>query len=204
MPEDKGADLSRRAVLAGAAIIPVAALTASAQTPAPPTPSALSDAQLRLLAAFVDRLIPKDELGPSASESGVPEYINRSLGDYLAGEKAAFIEGLESTDAFARRSQNRPFVELPSDQQDALLTSMESGSAEGFPNARAFFNRARRLTLEGMFGDPYYGGNKNFAGWDLIRYPGPRLATTADDQKMGVDIKPYHHSAYGAAGEHGH
>ncbi len=204
MPEDKGADLSRRAVIASAAIIPVAALTAAAQTPATPPPSALSDAQLRLLAAFVDRLIPKDELGPSASESGVPEYINRSLGDYLAGEKTAFIEGLEATDAFARRSQGRPFVELPSDQQDALLTLMESGSAGGFPNARAFFNRARRLTLEGMFGDPYYGGNKNFAGWDLIRYPGPRLATSADDQKMGVDIKPYHHSAYGAGGEHGH
>jgi gluconate 2-dehydrogenase gamma chain len=203
MPEDKGADLSRRAVIASAAMIPVAALTAAAQTTAAP-PSALSDAQLRLVAAFVDRIIPKDELGPGASESGVPEYINRSLGDYLAGEKAAFIEGLEATDAFARRSQDRPFVELPSDKQDAVLTSMESGSAEGFPNARAFFNRARRLTLEGMFGDPYYGGNKNFAGWDLIRYPGPRLATSADDQKMGVDIKPYHHSAYGSGDTHGH
>jgi gluconate 2-dehydrogenase gamma chain len=82
---------------------------------------------------------------------------------------------------------------------------MDGGNAEGFPNARAFFNRARRLTMEGMFGDPYYGGNKNFAGWDLIRYPGPRLATSADDQKMGVEIKPYHHSAYGSSGEgHGH
>src|ERR1700735_2806335 len=196
MPEDKGADLSRRAVIASAAIIPVAALTAAAQSTAAP-PSALSDAQLRLVAAFVDRIIPKDELGPGASESGVPEYINRSLGDYLAGEKAAFIEGLEATDAFARRSQARPFIELSSDKQDAVLISMESGSAEGFPNAQAFFNRARRLTLEGMFGDPYYGGNKNFAGWDLIRYPGPRLAPSADDQKMGVEIKPYHHSAYG-------
>jgi len=201
MPEDKAADLSRRAVIASAAIIPVAALTAAAQTPAP---SALSDAQLRLLAAFVDRLIPKDELGPSASESGVPEYINRSLGDYLAGEKPAFIEGLQSTDAFAHRSQDRAFIDLSADKQDALLTLMESGTAEGFPNARAFFNRARRLTLEGMFGDPYYGGNKNFAGWDLIKYPGPRLATTADDQKMGVDIKPYHHSAYGSGDTHGH
>jgi gluconate 2-dehydrogenase gamma chain len=82
---------------------------------------------------------------------------------------------------------------------------MDNGDADGFPNARAFFNRARRLALEGMFGDPYYGGNKNFAGWDLIKYPGPRLATSADDQKMGVEIKPYHHSAYGASGgNHGH
>jgi gluconate 2-dehydrogenase gamma chain len=203
-------DISRRTVIASAAIIPVAALTAAAQ-PAPTKPAerALSDTQLRLLAAFVDRLIPKDELGPSASESGVPEYINGALGDYLAGEKAAFVEGLQATDTLAHRSHDRAFVDLTHDQQDALLTSMESGTAPGFPNARAFFNRARRLTMEGMFGDPFYGGNKNFAGWDLIRYPGPRLATTSDDQKMGVEIKPYHHSAYGASGEgsgpnHGH
>jgi gluconate 2-dehydrogenase gamma chain len=194
-------EISRRAVIVSAAIVPVAALTAAKSTAQ--TPSALSDAQLRLLAAFVDRLIPKDELGPSASESGVPEYINRSLGDYLAGEKAAFIEGLEMTDAFARRSQGKAFIDLTPEKRDAVLTAMDNGSADGFPNARAFFNRARRLTLEGMFGDPFYGGNKNFAGWDLIKYPGPRLATTAADQKMGVEIKPLHRSAYGN-NDHGH
>lgn len=195
-------EITRRTVITSAAILPVAALAASAQ--APPAVTALSDAQLRILAAFVDRIIPKDELGPSASESDVPIYINRALGDYLAAEKTAFIEGLEAMDAFARRSQDRPFIALTAEQQDLVLTAMENGSANGFPNAQAFFNRARRLTMEGMFGDPYYGGNKNFAGWDLIRYPGPRLATTADDQKMGVEIKPYHHSAYGSGDTHGH
>jgi gluconate 2-dehydrogenase gamma chain len=198
MPPD---EISRRAVIVSAAIIPVAALTSAAQ-PAPAPASALSGAQLRILAAFVDRIIPKDELGPSASESDVPVYINRALGDYLAGEKAAFIEGLEATDALARRTGNAAFADQTPEKQDAVLTAMESASAEGFPNAQAFFNRARRLAMEGMFGDPYYGGNKNFAGWDLIKYPGPRLATSQDDQKMGVEIKPYHHSAYGE--NHGH
>ncbi|MGD0130868.1 MAG: gluconate 2-dehydrogenase subunit 3 family protein [Bryobacteraceae bacterium] len=200
-------EITRRAVIVSAALVPVAALAQAPSSPAAPA-SALSDAQLRLLAAFVDRIIPKDELGPSASECDVPVYINRSLADYLAAEKTAFVEGLEAMDAFARRSQARAFIDLPPEKRDLVLTAMENGAAEGFPNARGFFNRARRLTMEGMFGDPYYGGNKNFAGWDLIRYPGPRLATTADDQKMGVDIKPYHHSAYptgGASGEgHGH
>jgi gluconate 2-dehydrogenase gamma chain len=201
MSDQRHGEISRRTVIASAAIVPIAALTSVAQTP---PSSALSDAQLRLVAAFVDRLIPKDELGPGASESGVPDYINGSLGDYLAAEKTMFIEGLEATDAFARRSQERPFVDLTSEKQDAVLTLMESGSAEGFANARAFFNRVRRLTLEGMFGDPYYGGNKNFAGWDLIKYPGPRLATSAAEQKMGIDIKPYRHSAYGSEETHGH
>ncbi len=195
-------EISRRAVIVSAALVPVAAL--AQQSPPATTPSALSDAQLRLLAAIVDRIIPKDELGPSASECDVPIYINRALGDYLAGEKPAFIEGLESTDALARRTHNAAFIDLTPEQRDAVLMSMDNGTADGFPNARAFFNRARRLAMEGMFGDPYYGGNKNFAGWDLIKYPGPRMATTAADQRMGVEISPYHHSAYGPGGEHGH
>ena len=39
-------------------------------------------------------------------------------------------------------------------------------------------------TLEGTFGDPHYGGNQDFIGWDLIGYPGLRLAVTAEQQRM--------------------
>ena len=46
--------------------------------------------------------------------------------------------------------------------------------------------------------DPYYGGNANFIGWDLIRYPGVRTMVTAADQKSleGNALKPNHKSAY--------
>ena len=27
-------------------------------------------------------------------------------------------------------------------------------------------------TMEGMFADPIYGGNKGFAGWRLVGFPG--------------------------------
>jgi len=198
--EDKQTgNISRRSVIASAALVPVAAISSAAQQAGE---SALSPAQLRTLEAFVDRLIPKDDLGPGATECGVAVYINRSLGDYLAPEKAAFIAGLEATDAFARRTEDRAFADLSADKQDALLTAMDNGTAAGFPDARAFFGRVRRLALEGMFGDPSYGGNRNFAGWDLIRYPGPRLAVSPEDQKMGVAIKPLRASAYGNG--HGH
>ena len=192
-------NISRRSVIASAALVPVAAITSAAQTA---SESALSATQLRTLEAFVDRLIPKDELGPGATECGVAVYINRSLGDYLAPEKAAFIAGIDATDAFARRTEDKAFADLPPDKQDAVLTAMDNGTATGFPDARAFFGRVRRLALEGMFADPSYGGNRNFAGWDLIRYPGPRLAVSPEDQKMGVAIKPLRSSAYGNG--HGH
>jgi gluconate 2-dehydrogenase gamma chain len=200
MTEEKppSVEISRRSVIAGATLVPVAALTATAQVPA----TALTPAQRKTLEAFIDRLVPKDELGPGAVECGAANYIDVQLAGYLAPEKDTLVAGLTAVDAFARTAHGAALAELPPDQRDAVLTALENGSATGVPNSRVFFNRIRRLTLEGMFGDPYYGGNTNFAGWDLIRYPGPRLAVGPEDQKMSTPPKPYRRSAYGS--NHGH
>ena len=114
------------------------------------------------------------------------------LADTIANEKPMIISGLEATNALAQKSHGKPFLELAPDDKDAVLTEIERT-----PATRPFFARVRRLTLEGCFSDPYYGGNRGFAGWDLIGYPGPRLAVAPDDQKMHVTIKPTHISAWG-------
>jgi hypothetical protein len=183
--------IARRSVLASAAMAPLSALKSTAQTAG----SVFSVAQKRCLEAFTNRLVPHDELGPGAVECGVVEYIERSFADPQIGGKAAAVAGLDAVDAFSRETQGAPLADLSPDKQDAVLTALEKNSA-------TFFGLVRRLTLEGMFGDPSYGGNRNFAGWDLIRYPGPRLAVAAEDQRMGVAIKPVRYSANGA--NHGH
>ena len=192
--------VSRRSLIAGAALVPVAALTSSAATTA--SKSVFTEAERKTLEAFVDRLVPKDELGPGAVECGAVNYIDQALGGALADEKAAFLQGLAAVDAFARKAHGSPLAELPPDRQDAVLTAMDSGSAAGFANARGVFARIRRLTLEGMFSDPFYGGNKNFRGWDLIRYPGPRVAVSPAEQAIKVEIKPYRRSGVGANNGH--
>lgn len=199
MPDEKQTwNPTRREVLATTAFVPLAALIGSTQQAAAQTAQpALTAAQKSTLDAFLDRLCPKDENGPGALECGASNYIERVLAGPNAGEKAAFADGLAALDAAAKGS----FAALKGEQQDAVIASFEDGSA-AFGNARGFFNRARRLMLEGMFSDPYYGGNKGFAGWDLIHYPGPRPAVAAEDQRMGVEPKPYRVSAWGA--EYGH
>jgi gluconate 2-dehydrogenase gamma chain len=195
---------SRRAVLASAAIVPVATLTSSAQQSATTTPvGALTPGQLKTLEAFVDRLIPADELGPGAAAAGAQNYINIQLAGYLAAEKAAFVAGLEGMESYAKRAQGAAFTELSPEKRDEVLTAMDGGKADGFPNARNFFTRARRLTLEGTFGDPHYGGNANGIGWDIIRYPGPRPAVGPEEQRLGTPATPYRKSAWGTV-EHDH
>jgi gluconate 2-dehydrogenase gamma chain len=191
--------LSRRTVVVSGALIPLTAIRAAPQSAVSKTATVFAPEQRRILEAFLDGLVPSDENGPGAVGCGAANYIDLSLADYLAAEKATFLDGLAAVDAFARSSQGAPFADLPPQKREAVLTAIDNNQA---PNLRGFFNRVRRLTLEGMFCDPSYGGNKNFAGWDLIRYPGARLAVGPEDQRMNTPPTPYRKPLYGDG--HGH
>ena len=60
----------------------------------------------------------------------------------------------------------------------------------------AFFSLVRDHTLQGTFGDPYYGGNAGFVGWDLIGYPGVRLSVGQAQQAMDPHLSKVRMSAY--------
>jgi hypothetical protein len=88
------------------------------------------------------------------------------------------------------------FTQLSAQDQDVVLTDMERNAAKGFTGASFFFNQVLSHTIQGTFCDPFYGGNANFVGWDLIGYPGIRLTASSNDQRMDVSPKPTHMSAY--------
>src|SRR5204862_5746880 len=91
------------------------------------------------------------------------------------------------------------FRSLSATDQDSVLIDVETGAATGFTgSSAAFFAMVLNHTHQGTFGDPYYGGNANFVGWDLIAYPGVRTMVTAADQKAleAHELKPNHKSAY--------
>ena len=204
-------DLLKRAGLAGAALtIPVTSATPSASEQARSAPSAptaaaatreaienLTAAEADLLDAIVARLIPSDANGPGAREARAVHYIDRALGGALQESREAYRAGLAAFDAYCRSSRRAPFTELSTRDQDSVLMDVESGSATGFPASSAqFFAMVRTHTLQGTFGDPYYGGNANFVGWDLIGFPGLRLNVSAEDQRLGAKLTPTHRSAY--------
>jgi hypothetical protein len=64
------------------------------------------------------------------------------------------------------------------------------------PSGSGFFNMVRNHTIDGTFSDPYYGGNRNFIGWDMIHYPGVRFSVSECDVAVGRSLAPAHLSAY--------
>jgi gluconate 2-dehydrogenase gamma chain len=157
----------------------------------------LTAAEAETLDAIVTRMIPSDEHGPGAAEARAAHYIDRALGGALASSRDAYRSGLAAVDAYARVSRGAAFARLSAADQDRVLTDMEMDVATGFtPDAATFFNLVRAHTIQGTFCDPFYGGNASFVGWDLIGYPGVRLAVAAADQRMSPQPVPLHRSAY--------
>ena len=42
--------------------------------------------------------------------------------------------------------------------------------------------------MEGMFADPLYGGNRDFAGWRLVGFPGAQANFTPSDLKSSAEF----------------
>ena len=159
----------------------------------------LTAAESDILDAIVARLIPSDEHGPGAVEARAAHYIDRALGGALASSRQAYTAGLAALDRYARSSRGAAFAQLSPTDQDSILIDVETGAATGFTgSSAAFFNLVLTHTHQGTFGDPYYGGNAGFVGWDLIGYPGVgTLVSPAEQKQMEANgLKPNHKSAY--------
>ena len=129
------------------------------------------------MAAFTERLMPGAPDKPGAHDTGVLNYIDLALAGAYADLQDFYRHGLLQLDAYCGKTYGKPFVQLGAAQQDEVLTALEAGKASEFswPTAQAFFNTVRTHTMEGMFADPIYGGNKDFLGWELVGFPGAQM-----------------------------
>lgn len=157
----------------------------------------LTSPHARLLEAVVARLIPSDENGPGALEAGAARYIDRALGGIFAELQSLYAAGLDALDAHARNTAGQPFAELDENRQDAVLGDLERNAADGFtPDAASFLDMVLQHTVQGTFSDPHYGGNRDFIGWEMLGYPGLRLAVGPDEQAMDARSQTTRLSAY--------
>lgn len=185
-------DKSRRAFLksaaAGAAVaanavVPVAQARAaeSMNMAAPEQHGAFFNSdEAATVAAIAERIFPGAPGMPGARDADVLNYIDLALAGAYSDLQEFYRHGLNQLDAHCRAAYRQPFARLDAKQQDEVLTALEGGKVAEFtwPTARAFFETLRTHTIEGMFADPIYGGNKDFAGWKLVGFPGAQAFFT--------------------------
>ncbi len=135
------------------------------------------------IAAFTERLMPSAPDKPGARDADVLNYIDLALAGAYAEMQDFYRRGLSSLEAHCRGAYKESFVHLTPEKQDEVIAALEAGNATGFswPSSKEFFSILRTHTMEGMFADPLYGGNRDFAGWRLVGFPGAQAIFSPTD-----------------------
>jgi gluconate 2-dehydrogenase gamma chain len=185
--------LTRRALLKGM-VIGAGALVAAGgagtlgvrwMPGTPYRPRFLTLQQFETLEAACERIFPADR-DPGAKRLGAAVYIDRLLAeDAYTGEflkhRSILTKGLDSLDVVARGRHGKQFARLSSKQQDALL---------GEQTDARFLATLVNVTLDGVFYDPFYGGNRDAAGWRIVGFsPSSSFRSKGLTQADGAAVK---------------
>ncbi len=127
----------------------------------------LSNDQATTLAAICDQIVPADEF-PSASQAGVLTYIDRQLMRHYRPHRDAYRDGLKRANEMSRQRFSKDLARLSAPQQLQVVIAIEKEDS-------AFFNLVRTHTMEGYYGSPRHGGNRDAASWRMLGLPEPPL-----------------------------
>lgn len=137
----------------------------------------LTDHEFETVRMLVDWIIPADDRSGSATDAGVPEFIDFILTDEKLRDReeaqTSFRGGLAWVDYECLERFNAPFVECNQAQQKELIEAVawpEQAEPRMKPGV-TFFNSLRDLTASGFFSskmgveDLQYMGNKYVQEW---------------------------------------
>jgi len=139
-----------------------------------------SDAHARALAALCDQIIPADDF-PSASQAGVVNYIDRQVARHYRKHQSAYREGLDAADEMSRKRFGVAFADARADGHLQIAVALEK-------EKRFFFELVRQHTMEGYYGSPRHGGNRDAVSWRMLGLDEPPQRGRAQyDLRKGSD-----------------
>lgn len=127
----------------------------------------LTDEQARTLMAICDQIVPEDEF-PSASQAGVLNYIDRQLMRHYRRHRNAYRRGLQDVETASRKRFGTELASLSQQQQFEIVSDLERQNP-------SFFELVRNHTLEGYYGSPRHGGNRDAVSWRMVGLAEPPI-----------------------------
>ena len=168
--------LNRRAFLQAALIAAAGAGVACTTNGTPWRFLTVDEAQT--LAAISDQIIPPDQ-DPGAAWAGVVNYMDRQLCGPYQNLQQTYRRGIAGVDQSSRLIYGSVFADLDARAQIDLLHHLEEGKAPGaiwkHASSSEFFALLVDHTMQGYYGDPRHGGNREGASWKMLGLPYPPI-----------------------------
>ena len=150
-----------------------AARTQAAKQATPFKPRFFTAHEYATVSVLVDLIIPKDERSGSATDAGVPEFMDFMMIDQPR-RQVAMRGGLALIDRLSTDRAGKRFVSATDRERRALLDEIAytSNTDPGLSHAVAFFSSFRDLTASGFWStkmgiaDLQYQGNAFVTEWN--------------------------------------
>jgi gluconate 2-dehydrogenase gamma chain len=145
----------------------------AATTAKPFVPRFFTATEFKLVRTLADIIIPKDERSGSASDAGVPEFMDFMMIDQPT-RQIAMRGGLAWLDSECQERFDKTFLDCIETERTAVLDDIAwPGKARPeLSHGVAFFNSFRDLTASGFWttrmgiDDLQYMGNRSVARWN--------------------------------------
>ena len=136
-------------------------------------PAFFTEHEFRTVRLLVDMIIPADDRSGSATDAGVPEFMDFIMTDQPAAQ-TPMRGGLAWLDVEALERFDARFADCAEGQRRAILDDIAwpEHAPEELSHGVAFFNRFRDLTATGFWSSPMgvedlqYLGNRYQNSWD--------------------------------------
>jgi len=135
-------------------------------------------AERRLVDAMADQVIPPDQ-DAGGRDAGVGDFLDIQLRGPYQRYLPTYRAGLAKVDETSLRLHGRAFADLPFDAQTALLVRLDGNQVPpGIwkPGESAeFFRLVADHCMQGYYGSPRHGGNRDQASWRMLGLETPQI-----------------------------
>jgi gluconate 2-dehydrogenase gamma chain len=130
------------------------------------------------LIALSEQIIPADQ-DAGATDAGVIHYIDRQTCLRFPNELPTYQKGVTALQATCKAKYDKLFEQLDANTQIEVMKEMESGRLPGEyweeVRQQTFFNLVLSRTMQGFYGSPRHGGNKNYVSYRMLKLDYPLL-----------------------------
>lgn len=138
----------------------------------------LNEEEISLLDAIVEQIIPTDDF-PGGKWANVSNFIDKQLVAYYKDYQIDYRDGLAAFQKSVIQLKSVKFEDLSSREQIEFLEKTEAGDVPGGywkdHSSSAFFNMLREHTMQGFYGSPVHGGNRDYISYHMLELDYPNV-----------------------------
>jgi len=128
--------------------------------------------EAKCVIALSEQIIPADDEWPGAAYAGVINYIDKQLVEVFIEDQMKYREGILALQLSSQKMFGDSFERLEFDVQTKFLNKVANNEVDRdhWNNNKPsdFFNMVINHTMQGFYGSPRHGGNRNYISYKML------------------------------------